>query len=151
MWRGVMRHNIVFSPPLICTAESEAGQVQRCAQPHIVWVEKLHMRCLHLLRQFDFMMLHCRASESVYLCYLWPQYSAKIPSSLYLQVCEGLWGKILCVYSVHIPVCSPAGKYSAFHSQAFVIKMMKDAGNVMFSPSLEYFIIRSRLQTWGWW
>ena len=26
-----MRHNIVPSPPLIRTAESEAGRVQRCA------------------------------------------------------------------------------------------------------------------------
>lgn len=36
MWSGVMRHNIVASPPIVCSAESEAVQVQRCAAPHSV-------------------------------------------------------------------------------------------------------------------
>lgn len=30
-----MRHNIVPSPPLVCTAESEAGPVQSCAAQHV--------------------------------------------------------------------------------------------------------------------
>ena len=33
LWRGVMRHNIVTSPPPVCSAESVAQRVQRCDAP----------------------------------------------------------------------------------------------------------------------
>lgn len=66
-----MRHNIVPSPPLICTAESEAGQAQRCAAPHSVMEN--YYEALVLCLSISFFMirymsitLHFRAKYCIF-------------------------------------------------------------------------------------
>lgn len=96
MWRGVVRHNIVLSPPLICAAESEAGEVQRCAQSHTVWVENYTGgTCTYL----SSLILWCFTDLSVSLFSCGP--SKDTPGVCACKCVRGSEGDFVCAFCAH--------------------------------------------------